>query len=164
MGVHENGKTKYYLSLEYDRANETSDTKTTRYANAKSIPNGKLLIRVADNTIIEKESVYNKTKEYSSDPSIQSITQEVDGALITNTSQAKQLHHYTAHYKFELSLDDVELISKGIKKIRLQSDPVLELSFRKDKIGKTIGKLFAEAQKKLIISIEENAKEFEDGF
>lgn len=163
-GVHENGKSKYYLSLEYDRANETSDSKIVRYPNVKSVPNGKLLIRVSNETVIEKESAYNQTKEYSTDPSIQSVTQEIDGALVTNTSQSKQLHRYTAFYQFELTSEDLDLISKGIKKIRLQSDPVLEISFGKDKMGKKIGKLFEEAQKNLKIAIEKESKEFDEGF
>lgn len=150
-GDNVGGEPIYVLIVEYDRAQESDET--------FSIPNASLLIKTSDNEIIKKTSAYNETKDYVTTVKEQSVTEVVNGKLVTNTIPAHDLHHYTAYYQFLMTKSDFEKISKGIIKIRLQSDPIFEKTYKKDKIGKRIWNQF-----RSIYSKVKKPRSFDDGF
>ena len=86
--------------------------------------NPKLLLRLMDDSVM------------SLDGYMLGSTNKSEGAvMIGNTAVA--INHYVTEAKFPISKEQVESLSKGIKKLRLNTSPKFhEKEWRKDKIGK----------------------------
>lgn len=102
----------------------------------------KLLLRLMDDTVI------------SLDGRLISSTSKSDGAfMIGNIAVAS--NHFITEAKFPIAREQVESLSKGVKKLRLNTSPKYhEKEWRKDKIGKKLYEKYKES----------SANSFEDGF
>ena len=59
---------------------------------------------------------------------------------------AVAINHYITEAKFPISKEQVESLSKGVKKLRLNTSPQFhEKEWRKDKIGKKLYKKYKES-------------------
>ena len=68
---------------------------------------------------------------------------------------AVAINHYITEAKFPISKEQVESLSKGVKKLRLNTSPQFhEKEWRKDKIGKKLYQKY----------IDSSSNSFEDGF
>lgn len=102
----------------------------------------KLLLRLMDDSVI------------SLDGYMLGATNKSEGAVMIGYT-AVAINHYVTEAKFPISKDLVDKLSKGVKKLRLNTSPNFhEKEWRKDKIGK---KLY-EKYKKC------SGNSFEDGF
>ena len=102
----------------------------------------KLLLRLMDDTIISLDG-------YMLDSSNKS-----EGAVMIGYT-AIAINHYVTEAKFPISREQVESLSKGVKKLRLNTSPKYhEKEWRRDKIGK---KLYAKYK-------DSSANSFEDNF
>lgn len=82
------------------------------------------------------------------------ITNKSDGAVMIGYT-AVAINHYITEAKFPISKEQVESLSKGVKKLRLNTSPQFhEKEWRKDKIGKKLYKKYKES----------SSNSFEDGF
>ena len=108
----------------------------------KMSDNPKLLLRLMDDSVM------------SLDGYMLGSTNKSEGAvMIGNTAVA--INHYVTEAKFPISKEQVESLSKGIKKLRLNTSPKFhEKEWRKDKIGKILYKKYKES----------SSNSFEDGF
>ena len=108
----------------------------------KMSDNPKLLLRLMDDSVM------------SLDGCMLGSTNKSEGAvMIGNTAVA--INHYVTEAKFPISKEQVESLSKGIKKLRLNTSPKFhEKEWRKDKIGKILYKKYKES----------SSNSFEDGF
>lgn len=108
----------------------------------KMSDNPKLLLRLIDDSVM------------SLDGYMLGSTNKSEGAvMIGNTAVA--INHYVTEAKFPISKEQVESLSKGIKKLRLNTLPKFhEKEWRKDKIGKILYKKYKES----------SSNSFEDGF
>lgn len=89
----------------------------------------------------------------------------LDGYMLGSTSKsggavmigyvAVAINYYITEAKFPLSREQAESLSKGVKKLRLNTSPKFhEMKWRKDKIGKKLYKKYKES----------SSNSFEDGF
>lgn len=102
----------------------------------------KLLLRLMDDTVI------------SLDGNMLSASNQSAGAVMIGYT-AVAVNYNTTEAKFPISKEQVEGLSKGVKKLRLNTSPKFhEKEWRKDKIGK---KLYAKYK-------ESSANSFEDNF
>ena len=108
----------------------------------KMSDNPKLLLRLMDDSVM------------SLDGYMLGSTNKSEGAvMIGNTAVA--INHYVTEAKYPISKEQVESLSKGIKKLRLNTSPKFhEKEWRKDKIGKILYKKYKES----------SSNSFEDGF
>lgn len=108
----------------------------------KMSDNPKLLLRLMDDSVM------------SLDGYMLGSTNKSEGAvMIGNTAVA--INHYVTEAKFPISKEQVVSLSKGIKKLRLNTSPKFhEKEWRKDKIGKILYKKYKES----------SSNSFEDGF
>lgn len=130
---------KINLSTEKD---STFLTLIFKSESLKMSDSPKLLLRLMDDTIISLDG-------YMLDSSNKS-----EGAVIIGYT-AIAINHYVTEAKFPISREQVESLSKGVKKLRLNTSPKYhEKEWRRDKIGK---KLYAKYK-------DSSANSFEDNF
>ena len=102
----------------------------------------KLLLRLMDDTVISLDGQMLGTSNKS------------EGAVVIGNT-AVAINHYVTEAKFSISKEQVEGLSKGVKKLRLNTSPKFhEKEWRRDKIGK---KLYAKYK-------DSSANSFEDNF
>ena len=102
----------------------------------------KLLLRLMDDTVI------------SLDGHMLSTSNKSEGAVMIGYT-AVAINNYVTEAKFSISKEQVEGLSKGVKKLRLNTSPTFhEKEWHRDKIGK---KLYAKYK-------ESSANSFEDNF
>ena len=102
----------------------------------------KLLLRLMDDTVI------------SLDGYMLGASNKNEGAVMIGYT-AVAINHYVTEAKFPISREQAESLSKGVKKLRLNTSPKFhEKEWRRDKIGK---KLYAKFK-------ESSANSFEDNF
>ena len=102
----------------------------------------KLLLRMMDDTVV------------SLDGHLLSASNKSEGAVLIG-SVAVAVNHFITEAKFPISKEQMEQLSKGVKKLRLNTSPKFhEKVWRQDKIGK---KLYAKYK-------ESSANSFEDDF
>ena len=102
----------------------------------------KLLLRLMDDRVI------------SLDGYMLDSTSKSGGAVMIGYT-AVAINHYVTEAKFPISKEQVESLSKGVKKLRLNTSPKFhEKEWRKDKIGKILYKKY----------IESSSNSFEDNF
>lgn len=102
----------------------------------------KLLLRLMDDSVI------------SLDGYMLGATNKSEGAVMIGYT-AVAINHYVTEAKFPISKDLVDKLSKGVKKLRLNTSPKFhEKEWRKDKIGKILYKKY----------VESSSNSFEDGF
>jgi hypothetical protein len=102
----------------------------------------KLLLRLMDDSVI------------SLDGYMLGATNKSEGAVMIGYT-AVAINHYVTEAKFPISKDLVDKLSKGVKKLRLNTSPKFhEKEWRKDKIGKFLYKKY----------VESSSNSFEDGF
>ena len=130
---------KINLSTEKD---STFLTLIFKSESLKMSDSPKLLLRLMDDTIISLDG-------YMLDSSNKS-----EGAVMIGYT-AIAINHYVTEAKFPISREQVESLSKGVKKLRLNTSPKYhEKEWRRDKIGK---KLYAKYK-------DSSANSFEDNF
>lgn len=102
----------------------------------------KLLLRLTDGTVISSEGV------------LLASTSKNDGAyMIGNVAVAS--NYYITEAKFPIAREQVEQLSKGVKKLRLNTSPKYhEKRWRRDRVGKL---LYAKYK-------ESGSDSFKDGF
>lgn len=129
---------KINLSTEKD---STFLTLILTFARQKISDCPKLLLRLMDDSVISLEVICG-------------ITNKSDGAVMIGYT-AVAINHYITEAKFPISKEQVESLSKGVKKLRLNTSPQFhEKEWRKDKIGKKLYKKYKES----------SSNSFEDGF
>lgn len=102
----------------------------------------KLLLRLMDNSVI------------SLDGFMLGATNKSEGAVMIGYT-AVAINHYVTEAKFPISKDQIDTLSKGVKKLRLNTSPKFhEKEWRKDKIGKVLYNKYKES----------SSNSFEDGF
>lgn len=102
----------------------------------------KLLLRLMDDNVI------------SLDGYLLDSTNKSEGAVMIGYT-AVAINHYVTEAKFALTKEQAESLSKGVKKLRLNTSPKFhEKEWRKDKIGKMLYKKY----------MESSSNSFEDGF
>ena len=102
----------------------------------------KLLLRLMDDKVI------------SLDGYLLGSTNKSDGAVMIGYT-AVAVSHYVTEAKFPISREQVESLSIGVKKLRLNTSPKFhEKEWRKDKIGKKLYKKYTES----------SSNSFEDNF
>ena len=102
----------------------------------------KLLLRMMDDTV------------FSLDGHLLSASNKSEGAVLIG-SVAVAVNHFITEAKFPITKDQIEQLSKGVKKLRLNTSPKFhEKEWHRDKIGK---KLYAKYK-------ESSANSFEDNF
>jgi len=156
VGISENGTIGYFLHLEYRRPRGGVIFEDGGYDPTYSIPNATLLIRTADGNVIKKTSAYNETKDYVKTTQEKSVSEVVNGKLVTRTIPSQETHNYTAMYAFAMTPEEFKQISKGVLKIKLEANPIFEKTYKKDNIGKKIWKLFKEIVGRVPKSFDEN--------
>lgn len=115
--------TSYFLSL-----------KTTSGTPITVSEGSKLLIRLKDNTVIELKTLM----EYAG--TVRDV-HNINGFVF---------HDYTIYPTFPISVSQIELISNGVKKIRLEAtDGNKDKEFKKDKIGIAIKSQYSLIKSKL---------------
>lgn len=108
----------------------------------KMSDNPKLLLRLIDDSVI------------SLDGHMLSSSNKSDGAVMIGYT-AVAINHYVTEAKFPITREQAESLSKGVKKLRLNTSPKFhEKEWRKDKIGKILYKKY----------MESSSNSFEDGF
>jgi hypothetical protein len=108
----------------------------------KMSDNPKLLLRLMDNSVI------------SLDGYMLGATNKSEGAVMIGYT-AVAINHYVTEAKFPISKNQVDTLSKGVKKLRLNTSPKFhEKEWKKDKIGKVLYNKY----------IESSSNSFEDGF
>lgn len=81
-------------------------------------------------------------------------TNKSDGAVVIGYT-AIAINHYVTEAKFPISKEQAESLSKGVKKLRLNTSPNYhEKEWSKDKIGKKLYKKYKEC----------SSNSFADGF
>lgn len=109
--------------------------------NLKMSDSPKLLLRLMDDTVI------------SLDGYMLSTSNKNEGAVMIGHT-AVAINHYVTEAKFPISKEQVEGLSKGVKKLRLNTSPKFhEKEWRRDKIGK---KLYAKYKESSPNSFEDN--------
>lgn len=102
----------------------------------------KMLLRLMDDSVI------------SLDGYMLGATNKSEGAVMIGY-MAVAINHYVTEAKFPITKDQVESLSKGVKKLRLNTSPKLyEKEWNKDKIGIKLYKKYQES----------SSNSFEDGF
>lgn len=102
----------------------------------------KLLLRLMDDCVI------------SLDGYMLGATNKSEGAVMIGYT-AVAINHYVTEAKFPITKEQAESLSKGVKKLRLNTLPKFhEKEWRKDKIGKILFKKY----------VESSSNSFEDGF
>lgn len=102
----------------------------------------KLLLRLMDDTVISLEG------------HLLSTTNKSEGAVMIGYT-AVAINHYVTEAKFLITKEQVESLSKGVKKLRLNTSPKYhEKEWRKDKIGKKLYEKYKDS----------SPNSFEDGF
>ena len=102
----------------------------------------KLLLRLMDDSVI------------SLDGYMLGATNKSDGAVVIGYT-AIAINHYVTEAKFPISKEQAESLSKGVKKLRLNTSPNYhEKEWSKDKIGKKLYKKYKEC----------SSNSFADGF
>lgn len=142
---------KYYFFVSLDAFQAKGDDEVTysivlrTNANAPiSVPKGgRLLIKLKDDSVMELRTLI----EYSD-----KIGEVVTGAIVHT--------NYSVSPSFTVTPKQIDSISKGVKKIRLETslDPI-DKEFKKDKMGRIIKEEYDLIQKAL-----QKDKSFSDGF
>ena len=102
----------------------------------------KLLLRLMDDSVM------------SLDGYMLGSTNKSEGAVMIGYT-AVAINHFVTEAKFPISKEQVENLSKGVKKLRLNTSPKFhEKEWRKDKIGKKLYQKY----------IDSSSNSFEDGF
>ena len=102
----------------------------------------KMLLRLMDDSVI------------SLDGYMLGSTNKSEGAVMIGY-MAVAVNHYITEAKFPITKEQVESLSKGVKKLRLNTSPKLyEKDWNKDKIGIKLYKKYQES----------SSNSFEDGF
>lgn len=109
-----------------------------------SVPKGgRLLIRLQDDSVMELKTLIEYTDK---------VGEVITGAIVHT--------NYSVSPSFIVTPEQIDAISKGVKKIRLETslDPI-DKEFKKDKMGRVIKEEYALIQKAL-----QKDKSFSDGF
>ncbi len=111
-------------------------------ASRKMTDEPKLLLRFMDSTVI------------SLDGKLLASTSKSDGAVMIG-NMAVASNHFITEAKFPITMQQMEMFAKGIKKLRLNTSPKYhEKEWRKDKIGKLLYEKYKES----------SSNSFEDDF
>lgn len=130
---------KINLSTEND---STFLTLILTSSSIKMSDSPKLLLRLMDDTVLSLDGYMLGSANKS------------EGAILIGYT-AVAVNHYVTEAKFPISKEQVESLSKGVKKLRLNTSPNFhEKEWRKDKIGKKLYKKYKES----------SSNSFEDGF
>ncbi len=109
-----------------------------------SVPQGgRLLIRLQDDSVMELRTLIEYTDK---------VGKVITGAIVHT--------NYSIQPSFDVTPEQIDKISKGVKKIRLETslDPI-DKEFKKDKMGRVIKEEYALIQEAL-----QKEKSFSDGF
>lgn len=102
----------------------------------------KLLLRLMDDSVL------------SLDGYMLGSTNKSEGAVMIGYT-AVAINHYVTEAKFPITKEQAESLSKGVKKLRLNTSPKFhEKEWRKDKVGKKLYEKYKES----------SSNSFEDGF
>lgn len=140
------GKASYgYCKYQINVSTENDSVYLSLYMKAarlRIVDNPKMLLRLMNDSII------------SLDGTLLSSTVKSDGAYVVG-SYAVASNYYITEAKFPISHEQMESLSKGVRKIRLNTSPVFyEKSWRRDELGRVLYEKYKES----------SSNSFEDDF
>lgn len=127
----------------------------------------KMLIRLQDGTILEKEAVHGEQKTYTSTETEKHIRRgNNNNQYIEIIPETERINLKSIVYIFEFSKSEIEsMIDKGVAKIRVSASPdYYEKTYKKDNMRKPLKSMLKDIDSKCEEYIQRISKGFEDDF